>query len=133
MINRTVLLPLMVAVFFFIGNSNSALAGTNCLSNGCHAKLTATKYLHGPVAAEMADVKACEMCHQPTGPACTKVKGGTFTLKSKGMCTLCHDKGTGTQHSKKQVEGKCLTCHDPHGSDVSPHMLRASRKELLKK
>ena len=105
-----------------------AVPGQGCLSGNCHQALTKVKYMHGPVAAEMAGVKACEMCHVSAGAKCSSNKAGKFRLKSKALCSTCHVKGTGTQHSEKEIKAKCLKCHDPHGSDVSPHMLRADRK-----
>lgn len=76
----------------------------------------------------MAGVKACEMCHVASGAKCSANKGGKFRLKSRELCAICHVKGTGTQHSEQEIEAKCLKCHDPHGSDISPQMLRAGRK-----
>ncbi len=105
-----------------LGTEDLALAAT-CLDN-CHQPLVSTKYLHGPVAAEQAGAKGCIMCHQQSGKACTSNKAGKFTLKKKDMCLLCHKKGTGTQHSA--TKDNCLKCHDPHGSETSPFMVRKS-------
>ena len=105
-----------------------AAPGMGCLTGGCHQQLTATKYVHGPVAAEMAGVKACEMCHAPTNTKCSSSKGGKFSYKSRELCTICHNKGTGSQHSEEEIESKCLKCHDPHGSEASRYMLRQGGK-----
>lgn len=105
-------------------------AGSGCLSGGCHQSLTKTRYLHGPVAAEMAGAKACVMCHLPAGPACTATTKGSFKLKTKALCQTCHTKGTGTQHSQAEIESKCLKCHAPHGSETSRHFLRGDQGTL---
>ena len=99
-------------------------AGT-CLNGSCHQDLTKTKHLHGPVAAEAFRTGGCVMCHTPSDKKCTTNKPGKFTLKMKEMCLACHAKGTGTQHSTKQ--GKCLSCHNPHGSNDSPYFLRKGK------
>lgn len=80
------------------------------------------KHMHGPIGAELAGVKACVMCHIPSGPACSATKGGAFTHREKDMCLTCHDKGTSSQHAN--AAGNCLLCHNPHGSNISPYMLR---------
>jgi len=123
---------LFICCFLLVSVSASAgispASGKSCLSGGCHRQLTVTKYVHGPVAAELAGVKACEMCHVPTSARCSSSKGGKFSYKSPELCTVCHNKGTGSQHSAEEIESKCLKCHDPHGSDVSRYMLREDGK-----
>lgn len=95
-----------------------------CLTGGCHTALATKKYLHGPVAAEAMGAKGCTACHVPAGNACSQARGGTFKpLPSAAqMCQICHSRGTGTQHSVKQID--CLKCHDPHGSDKNPELKR---------
>ncbi|OGR07432.1 MAG: hypothetical protein A2511_04895 [Deltaproteobacteria bacterium RIFOXYD12_FULL_50_9] len=99
----------------------------NCVSDGCHQDLLKSRYLHGPVAAEQANVKGCMACHVPEGPACTKGVAGKFGMDPVKMCSGCHAKGTGTPHSVETPN--CLSCHDPHGSDVSSDLLRAGVKK----
>ena len=127
--HRIVLLCLL-SLLFGIGSVATATKAEakGCMNGGCHQELTEVKYMHGPVAAEMAGVNACEMCHVPAGARCSSSKGGSYKLKGKGLCAICHSAGTGTQHSDKTIASKCLNCHDPHGSDVSRHMLRANLK-----
>ena len=96
-----------------------------CMSGSCHQELTTFKYMHGPVAAEMAGAKACVICHQPAGARCTFSKAGRFSLKKKDMCFICHTQGTSTRHSEQEGAGSCLNCHDPHGSNTSASMLRS--------
>ncbi len=112
-----ILLPILLA-------STPALSRT-CLNGKCHQALTVSRHLHGPVAAEMAGAKGCIACHQSNGQACTKKRAGKFILakQEKELCQLCHGKGTATEHTDSQTG--CLHCHDPHGSDKSPNLLRA--------
>jgi len=108
----------------------SEASAEGCMNGTCHQQLAGVRYLHGPVAAEMAGANGCGMCHLPAGPACSADRGGTFTLKGKDICLTCHVRGTGTQHSQAQVESRCLTCHVPHGSETSPQLLRPKKRRL---
>ncbi|MBU1708989.1 MAG: hypothetical protein KKE17_03195 [Proteobacteria bacterium] len=113
-------LLLLAATFF----SSAASAGT-CVDGKCHENLTKYKHLHGPTAAEQAGVKACVVCHEPAGANCTVSAAGVFTQKKEGMCEICHEKGTGTQHTFESPN--CLECHDPHGSNESLNFLRPGK------
>ena len=127
---QRIVVPCLLTLFFgavSLANAGIVLA-KGCMDGGCHQELTRVKYMHGPVAAELAGVNGCEMCHVPAGAKCSPGKGGKYQTKGKGLCVTCHVKGTGTQHSAKEIESKCLKCHDPHGSIVSRHMLRANVK-----
>jgi predicted CXXCH cytochrome family protein len=128
---RVAVVTFMVGLFGLAGPGGAATQG--CLSGACHQGLTKSKYLHGPVAAELAGAKACVMCHLPAGPACTAIAKGSFKLKGKEICQACHTKGNGTQHSQAEVESKCLKCHAPHGSETSRQFLRGDKGALLKK
>ena len=112
------------AVILGVGLWVPARAGT-CIDGGCHQDTVAPKYLHGPVAAEAAGVEGCVSCHVPAGAACTPRKGGRYRFKTRKerLCLLCHERGTGTQHTR--AGGKCLSCHDPHGSNSSYKLMRA--------
>lgn len=103
----------------------TAAAGT-CIAGGCHRPIVSMKFLHGPVAAEEAGAEGCVSCHIPAGASCTASKGGKFALKTKEdrLCLLCHERGTGTQHTRTRIN--CLSCHAPHGSDQSAALMRAS-------
>jgi predicted CXXCH cytochrome family protein len=125
--NQIILLLFLVSAMGGL-REGSVLAGQGCLNGGCHNEMTRVRYLHGPVAAEMAGAKGCEICHRPIGDKCTPTKGGSFQTKVKNICTTCHGKGTGSQHTQTSVESRCLECHDPHGSETSPQLLRSRKK-----
>ena len=101
----------------------STWAGT-CLDDGCHSKIASARYVHGPVAVESSGQKGCTICHAPGAEPCTATKGGTFTFQhSKDfLCSSCHNKGAGSQHTG--AEGKCVSCHNPHSSEVSDRFLK---------
>ncbi len=116
--------PLLFFLLSLAVFPSSMAFAKGCMTGSCHQALTKVKYMHGPVAAEMAGVKACEMCHVSIGSKCTPAKAGKFALKNRTLCQICHSKGTGSQHSDAGIAEKCLKCHSPHGSDTSPLMLR---------
>lgn len=122
----TVYLGLAVILIFSFGSENGASA-KGCMSGSCHQNLAKVKYMHGPIAAELAGAQGCVMCHKSAGASCTQKQGGKFRLKTNGLCLACHDKGTSTKHSQIQVESKCLDCHSPHGSELSPQLLRKGK------
>ncbi len=117
-------LLLGASFLLLISSGGNAWAGA-CLDHGCHHSLTTRRYLHGPVAAEMAGAKGCIACHHPTSVACTPTKAGTFDSPAQGMCKLCHAHETDTEHTK--TYGHCLDCHAPHGSQTSPYLLRTAK------
>lgn len=117
-IRTTIFCQLLTGIVF-----TPVYAGT-CLNGSCHQGLTKAKYVHGPVAAESIRTGGCVMCHVPSDKKCATSKAGKFTKKTK-LCLACHDKGTGTQHSSKQI--KCLSCHNPHGSNKNPYFLRKGK------
>ena len=101
-----------------------ALAGT-CIAGTCHESIVSQKFLHGPVAAEEAGVEGCVTCHIPAGAKCSKTKAGTYKFKTKPerLCLMCHERGTGTQHTR--AGSRCLSCHSPHGAEGSTNLMRA--------
>lgn len=127
---RTFVAITLLALLGLAGRGEAATSA--CLNGTCHLALTKTKYVHGPVAAEMAGREACTMCHLHAGPECTATRKGSYILRGKDMCMACHSKGNGTQHSQAEVESKCPKCHAPHGSDTNRQFLRADKVALLK-
>jgi hypothetical protein len=101
-----------------------ALAGT-CIAGTCHESIVSPKFLHGPVAAEEAGVEGCISCHTPAGAQCSTAKGGSYKFKTKPerLCLMCHERGTGTQHTR--AGSRCLSCHSPHGSESGTNLMRA--------
>ncbi len=110
-----VLVAALAAVLYF---SAPSLAGS-CLEGGCHGDIGGYKYLHGPLAMELAGAEGCVNCHQPAGAPCTAAKGGQykFAETDEKLCVICHDKSESPRHVG--VETGCVDCHSPHGSNDS--------------
>jgi predicted CXXCH cytochrome family protein len=83
---------------------------------GCHYEIEQTvngaKFGHGPVEDD------CLICHDPHASA-----ENDFMLNTPepDLCVTCHDPSQrifAEQHGNYPVgEGKCTSCHSPHGSD----------------
>ncbi|MHB8791238.1 MAG: hypothetical protein ACYDBT_15320 [Desulfobulbaceae bacterium] len=115
---------LLCSVILLAAFQARPIQAASCLSGGCHQTIAASKYLHGPIAAEQMGNTGCITCHIPAGKACAPDRAGSFQplADSVRMCQTCHSRGTGTQHTGQQVD--CLKCHDPHGSERGPDLPR---------
>lgn len=82
----------------------------SCATSECHTSQVGHKFEHGPAAAG-----ACEVCHVSTDQAAHR-----FALKRPGaeLCSFCHlgQAAAGPGVHLPVAEGRCLDCHDPHGS-----------------
>ncbi|MDY0350670.1 MAG: hypothetical protein RBR09_05385 [Desulfobulbaceae bacterium] len=121
--DKAVLASLFLVLVFPAGPGEAA----TCLTGDCHRGVAAGKYLHGPVAAEQIGGRGCVACHVPDGEACSADKGGIFKPLPAAveMCRFCHSRGAASTHSAENSE--CLGCHDPHGSDSGPELLRGEQ------
>ena len=67
-----VIVPVFCLFSFFL---SSQIVAAGCLTDQCHQNLAATKYIHGPVAAELAGGMGCVACHVPAGKNAPPAKG----------------------------------------------------------
>lgn len=96
-------------------------AGTTCVTSECHTRLANAAQIHAPVASV-----ACNACHADD------IGGHKFPLKRAGdaTCTFCHTvHGTAT-HQHAALKNGCVSCHQPHDSDVK-FLLKADSVEQL--
>ena len=96
----------------------------SCVSSECHANVVKHKYLHGPL-----QIGQCTVCHLPLPGTDHKFKIAETEAK---LCLICH-KGldtTGYMLHDPVAKGKCLGCHDPHGSE-EPYQVSKSPAVLL--
>lgn len=88
----------------------------------CHADLQRVKYIHEPVRTGN-----CRACHGATAdhPG-DDGSGSIITDRSNKACYQCHNlKNKGRYvHPNLELEGGCLLCHDPHGSDNVNNLIR---------
>jgi predicted CXXCH cytochrome family protein len=91
-------------------------------ANECHKDILGHKVMHGPVQSD------CAACHIQTGNA--KDHTFAFVVPREELCIRCHALPHESSTHAPVKEGKCLECHDPHGSE-HPRALKADpRKEL---
>lgn len=108
------ILLLAILLFIFIKTKPGILPARNIGCIICHPTKFA-KFSHPPYAKMQ-----CLECHTPH-----KGKGlsrGRSELKEAvpGLCNTCHNTSkqfTKTVVHKPFADGKCLTCHNPHGSN----------------
>jgi len=93
----------------------------SCLD--CHKAWNKRKTIHRPAS----DSEECIACHEQEDES---LHAFTDAAQGAQLCLECHDdmEMKGKKH-KPVAEGKCLTCHNPHGSDEEK-LLRKPAKKL---
>ncbi len=87
-------------------------AREGCATSGCHARLTETRWVHGPTRNG-----ACVLCHPTDRP----LEEHAFlpALPADQACFACHAPDETATHVHAPYGGaRCLDCHDPHGGDT---------------
>lgn len=84
----------------------------------CHADLTEKKFVHKALK------KGCKTCHEQLDTSTKRHKSkGKFALgltaEPPALCLDCHENELfkGKVVHGPVAAGKCMDCHDPHGSD----------------
>jgi len=82
----------------------------NCLGADCHASLTNSAWVHGPVSKG-----ACGECHSPSP------EDGAHSFRparpDDTLCTYCHrDEKPKEFRHEPFAESGCTECHSPHGA-----------------
>lgn len=116
------------------------------LCNECHsdksAEFAKRKYIHGPIAGGM-----CEVCHDSHGSA----NYGQLKAPINELCLSCHEAIKKTPHVVRTTTGaghpvsgakdpsapktgremSCISCHNPHASDVRYFFVNNAEDRLL--
>jgi len=95
----------------------------SCKTAECHAEYAGLRYAHGPAALGM-----CLACHTYEDDATPYEPGDDHyfdTLANDGnLCVQCHEDQAHEDFVHYPLRRlKCITCHDPHGSQ-NPGMMR---------
>lgn len=88
----------------------------------CHGDITGRKHMHGPVQSD------CGVCHVQTGDP--KDHSFSFIVARDQICARCHVLPHEEVMHLPVREGRCLECHDPHGSDHPRSLLADPKKDL---
>ena len=94
----------------------------------CHGDLVGKEMIHYPAE------DACDNCHESTGASHPSEDSLGFRLmdSSPALCFLCHEEGPARAHVHQPVaEGKCLACHDAHGSSQASLLLHEEQELCL--
>jgi predicted CXXCH cytochrome family protein len=118
MFSRKNLSTLLLACFVAGFASHAIAAEKTCID--CHKKVIAKRNVHAAISQYARMEQGCQSCH--INP---HAKGkGVFALASPvpDLCFMCHDKANFTKNNVHQpvAGGDCLTCHNPHASDIQP-------------
>ena len=111
-------------------NAQNKVNKNSCAVEGCHKSLFEKSIIHSPLNDR------CETCHEKKSENHPSNKGKEFSLIEEGsdLCETCHEKLI----SKKNVhtpfsEGKCMSCHSPHSSNLPALLTGNSQKETCAK
>jgi len=97
------------------------LVPTNC-TDQCHKPIITHTVMHKPGAAD------CAACHIQVG----EFKDHKFAFKAarEELCLKCHQLTAETHPHKPVAEGKCMDCHDPHGSEHKAQLIADPKRDL---
>ncbi|MDX2431828.1 MAG: cytochrome c3 family protein [Bacteroides sp.] len=118
-----------IYLFLVFGGGSEAPADNNVpqemACTECHTDLVENDVMHYPAE------DACDNCHESTGNEHPGDSLG-FALMDQipALCFYCHEEGAEIDHPHQPVsEGKCLDCHDAHGSS-NAMVLKSPEQEL---
>ena len=126
---RQIHVTILLAGVLFALASDTVAAEKTCID--CHKKVTAKRVIHPALSQYARMEQGCDSCH--TAPHAKKKGALSLSAAVPELCFQCHDK---TNFTKAYVHppvagGDCLTCHNPHASDI-PHLLTQQVRQLCK-
>jgi predicted CXXCH cytochrome family protein len=119
---------LMLLTALFSGSQLNAKEDTSdihlrstCVDAECHPEFKESKYEHSPVI-----LNKCDACHE------TIENRHVFKMVSTGeaLCVFCHKLNLKSFIHDPVAKGKCIECHNPHGSDF-PYLLKTDPSKDL--
>ena len=96
--------------------------GSQTCAKECHKEILDRKVLHGPVASD------CGACHVQVGQE--KDHKFSFVVDKSELCQRCHALPHEDVMHPPVRDGKCMDCHDPHGSDHRRILLADPKRDL---
>ena len=94
----------------------------------CHEDLVKSEVMHYPAG------DACDNCHESTGASHPSADSLGFRLMDQlpALCFYCHEEETAMAYTHQPVvDGRCLDCHDAHGSSQPSILLREDQELCL--
>jgi len=131
---KYIYVTLIFAVIFianlFLGRTQDKTGKNSCIESGCHEMVTRGWFKHTPVKED------CSTCHNYLKGNHPNDNGREYELAAKipDLCVNCHDlnKGDKSKHAPVKA-GECLSCHDPHSSDLRNLIISDGSKPLCLK
>lgn len=98
------------------------VAPKDCTASECHQDVLKHTFVHDQKAAD------CTACHLQIG----KMEDHQFALPAapEELCTKCHQLPAKAHGHQPVTEGKCMSCHDPHGSEFKAELRGDPNKTL---
>ena len=94
----------------------------SCTTTECHQAIIKHKVLHNPTAAD------CAACHMLVGDP--KDHKFAYPVPKEELCLKCHKlPAEKTTHAPVR-DGKCLDCHDAHGSEHKAQLVADLNRDL---
>lgn len=101
-----------------------AVVSRTC-ANECHKEILDRKYMHGPVESD------CGACHVLVGDP--KDHKFSFVVEKEQLCAKCHMLAHESDVHPPVRDGKCMECHDPHGSEHRRILVADPKRDLCTK
>jgi predicted CXXCH cytochrome family protein len=122
----------LILLSVFLCAAGSALAqekkhadpSKSCVTSVCHPTVVKHKYLHGPLK-----IGQCTVCHLPLPGADHKFK---LVATEEKLCMTCHQRvqTKGYILHEPVAKGKCMGCHDAHGSEEKSQVRKTPAIQL---
>ncbi len=103
----------------------AANAASRTCAGECHKEILNHKVMHGPVQSD------CGACHVGTGDP--KDHKFSYIVPKAELCVRCHVLPHETSMHQPVKEGKCMECHNPHGSEHAKVLVADPQKDLCMK
>lgn len=97
----------------------------SCATAECHTGIVKHTVLHNPTAAD------CTACHVGVGDA--KDHKFSYPVAKEELCLKCHQLPLDKHPHAPVRDGKCLDCHDPHGSEHKAQLIADPNRDLCTK
>ena len=103
-------------------NPVQPLPGQSCTTSECHVPIAKHTVRHSQTAAD------CTACHLQVGDAATHKF--SFPVSKEELCLKCHQLPAEAHTHAPVKDGKCMECHDPHGSENKAELRGDPNRDL---
>jgi predicted CXXCH cytochrome family protein len=94
----------------------------SCTTTECHQPILNHSVRHNPAAAD------CSACHVAVGEA--SAHKFALPVSREDLCIRCHQLPAEAHGHAPVKDGKCMECHDPHGSEHRAQLVGDPNRDL---